>query len=138
PSLKTLFSVFKNIHFQSLIGNGVMAVVSIGTMAILYRALPVEQVGEYLFFIVVLALIDTSKTGILTSAYLKFYSGTSKERGNEVAGSAWLLGLIICGAMMGANVITFFIAGFVKGQGTILLLQYFSLVMLASLPWFMA
>ena len=48
PRLKALLSLFKNIHIQSLIGNAVMAVVGIGTMAILYRALPVDQMGEYL------------------------------------------------------------------------------------------
>ena len=137
PRLKALLSLFKNIHIQSLIGNAVMAVVGIGTMAILYRALPVDQMGEYLFFIVVFTLIDSVKSGILTGSFLKFYSGTAKDRAREVAGSAWVLALIISVALMGANVITFFVAPFVKGEGTIILLKYFSLVMLTTLPSFM-
>lgn len=136
--IKAIIPVFKNIHFQSLVGNIIMSAISLGTMALLYRAMSLVEMGVYLFFITVLTLIDTVKTGILTNSFLKFYSGTERKRADEVAGSAWSLALIISGALVGVNVLTFLAASYTSNAGLILFLKYFSLIMLTTLPSFMA
>ncbi len=50
PFIKNVLSSLKNIHFQSLLGNGVMAVFNMITTAILFRALSVYDAGVYFFF----------------------------------------------------------------------------------------
>lgn len=136
--IKRIFSTFKNIHFQSLLGNGVMSVLGMVTIAILYRALSVVDIGVYVFLMTILGLIDTVKAGFLTNAFITFYSGTPKERANEVAGSGWSLALVISGVLIIINILTYFTASYIKNEGMVLFLRYFSLITLSSLPAFMA
>jgi len=136
--IKKILSSFKNIHFQSLLGNGVMAIFGMVTIAILYRALSVKDIGVYVFFMTILGLIDTLRSGFLTNSFIKFYSGTEKDRANEVAGSAWGLALLITGGSILINIPTYIFSGYITNEGMILFLKYFSLISLATLPSFMA
>ena len=115
-----------------------MAIFGMLTIAILYRALSVEDIGVYVFFMTILGLIDTLRSGFLTTSFIKFYAGTSESRGNEVAGSAWWLALAITGGSILLNVLTFFLSSYISNEGMILFLKYFSLISLATLPSFMA
>lgn len=138
PFVKNILVLFKNIHFQSLFGNGVMALLGMVTISILYRTLSVHDIGIYVFFMTMLVLIETLKSGFLTTAFIKFYSGTDVNRASEVVGSAWLLALTVSGCLLIINLITFFLSSYISNQGTILFLKYFSLVSLSGLPSFMA
>jgi len=135
--IKKVFLTFKNIHFQSLVGNGVMAVFGMVTIAILYRALSLREVGIYIFFMSILGLIDTLRSGFLTTAYIKFYSGTTEQRAKEDAGSAWLLALCITGFSISINLIALLFSSFITNEGMLLFLKYFSLISLSTLPSFM-
>ena len=108
------------------------------TIAILYRALSVKDIGVYVFFMTILGLIDTLRSGFLTNSFIKFYSGTEKDRANEVAGSAWGLALLITGGSILINIPTYIFSGYITNEGMILFLKYFSLISLATLPSFMA
>lgn len=136
--IKTVLATFKNIHFQSLLGNGVMATFGMVTMAILYRALSVNDIGVYVFFITIWGLIDTLRSGFLSNAFIKFYSGTEKSRSEEVAGSAWVLSLSITAVLMLINIPMYLLSTYMKNEGMILFLKYFSLVSISTLPSFMA
>jgi O-antigen/teichoic acid export membrane protein len=136
--IKTAVSFFKNVHFQSLLGNGVMAVFNMITWGILFRALSVYDLGVYAFFMVIYNLVDTVKTGFLTNAFVIFYSGATREKANEVAGSAWTLGIIISLGLIILNIPAYFIASGIKDAGTALYLKYFSIAALSTLPLFMA
>lgn len=133
-----LLSVFKNIHFQSLLSNGLMAVFGMITLAILYRTLSVVDIGVYIFFLTIVGLIDSLRAGFLTITFIKFYSGTSSERANQVAGSCWLIGLIITGLAIFVNIPTYFIAGYFDDLGLVLFLKYFSIISIITLPSFIA
>ncbi|MGI4021117.1 MAG: lipopolysaccharide biosynthesis protein [Janthinobacterium lividum] len=136
--IKYLLASFKNIHFQSLLGNGVMAIIGMVTIAILYRSLTVNDIGVYIFFMTILGLVETLKSGFLTTAFIKFYAGTNQERANEVAGSAWCLALAISGILILINVPTFFFSFYISNHGMVLFLKYFSIISLSGLPSFMA
>lgn len=138
PLIKNVLSSFKNIHFQSLVGNGVMAVFGMITTALLFHILTVYDAGVYFFFMMLYNFIDTVKAGFLTNAFVTFYAGTTRERANEVAGSSWVLALIISIALIVLNIPTFFIASYVTDSGTALYLKYFSIVAISTLPSFMA
>lgn len=136
--IKKLLLVFKNIHFLSLFGNGMMAVFGMVTLAILYRKLPVVEMGVYIFVMAILGLIDTLRAGFLTITFIKFYSGTDQQRAEAVAGACWVIGLAITGVSVVVNIPTYFLAGFVSNQGLFLFLKYFSIISVITLPSFMA
>lgn len=136
-NIKKAFAIFKNMHFQSLLANGMMAVFGMITLSILYRNLTVVDIGIYIFFLAIVGLIDNLRAGFLTITIVKFFSGTTQERGNEVAGSAWLLALVISGLFLIINIPTYFISWYVTDQGLALFLKYFSIISLITLPCFM-
>lgn len=136
--IKKLFSVFKNIHFLSLLGNGMMAVFGMLTLAVLYRKLSVMEMGVYIFLMAILGLIDTLRAGFLTITFIKFYSGTEKERAEKVAGACWFIGLAITGISVVVNIPTYFFADMMKDQGMQLFMKYFALISIITLPSFMA
>lgn len=135
---KKIFLVFKNMHFQSLIANGLMSVFGMVTLSILYRSLSVVEIGIYIFFLSILGLIDSLRAGFLTISFVKFFSGTDENRSKEVAGSAWLLALLVAGIFIIINIPTYFIANYVNDEGLKLFLKYFALVSIITLPCFMA
>src|SRR4051812_36226720 len=108
--IKNALSSLKNIHFQSLLGNGIMAVLGMVTQGMLFRALSINDLGVYVLFMVLYTLVDTIKTGFLTNAFITFYTGVSEKRANAVAGSTWMLALIISAALIVINIPTYFIA----------------------------
>ncbi|CAM4242896.1 Membrane protein involved in the export of O-antigen and teichoic acid [Pedobacter westerhofensis] len=115
-----------------------MAVFGMVTLAILYRKLSVVEMGIYIFFMAILGLIDVLRSGFLTITIVKFYSGTSLERGRQIAGSAWCIALAITGVSVVINIPTYFLSDHVSDQGLVLFMKYFSLVSLITLPCFMA
>ncbi|WP_231490806.1 lipopolysaccharide biosynthesis protein [Pedobacter sp. Leaf170] len=137
-SLKKLFSIFSNIHLQSLIANGLMSVFGVVTLSILYRTLSAIDLGIYIFFLSIIGLIDNLRAGFLTITIVKFFSGTTVERGKEITGSAWLLSVIIAVLFLVINIPTYFIADYVSDQGMVLILRFFSVISIATLPCFMA
>jgi O-antigen/teichoic acid export membrane protein len=136
--LEKLSNNYKNIHFQSLLGNGVMALFGMGTIVILYRALSLEDLGAYVFFMTLLAFVDAFRAGFLTTTFIKFYSGTSQLRSNQVAGSAWIIALIITLCCILVNSIFFMFSSYITNEGMNIFLKYFPFITLATLPWFMA
>ncbi len=138
PNIKTILSAFKNPHFQSLLGNGMVAAFGMITLAILYRTLSIKDIGIYIFFMTMLALIDTIRSGFLTPTFIKFYSGTEKNKSYEIAGSTWYLGLLITIGCVILNIPTYLLSSYVSNEGMVLFLKYFSLVSLITLPSFMA
>ena len=135
--IKKILSSFKNTHFQSLMGNGVMAGFGMLVTGLLCRALSLYDAGVYMFLMTIVNLVDTVKTGFLTNGFIRFYSGTSKERANVVAGSAWCLALAITAVIALANVVLYFITLATGDFGLGLFVKYFAIISLSTLPNFM-
>ncbi|WP_231459348.1 lipopolysaccharide biosynthesis protein [Pedobacter sp. Leaf132] len=136
-TINKALTIFKNMHFQSLLANGMMALFGMITLSILYRSLTVTDIGIYIFFLAIIGLMDNLRAGFLTITIVKFFSGTSEERGLEVAGSAWLLALVVSATFIIINIPTYFIANYVSDKGLVLFLKYFSIISLITLPCFM-
>jgi len=136
--IQKALSLSRNIHFQSLFGNGVMAVFGMITTAMIFHILSVNDAGVYFFFIMLYNFIDTVKAGFLTNAFITFYAGATRERAREIAGASWVLVIIISIAFIILNIPTYFIASSISDAGTALYLQYFSIAALSTLPTFMA
>ncbi len=136
--LKKVLAATKNIHFQSLLGNGIMAVFGLAIISILYRTLSLKDIGIYVLFLTLFGLVDTLRSGFLTFAFIKFYSGTKTDRANEITGSTWCLALIITACLVVANIVALLFSSYINDVGIVSFLKYFPWVFLAGLPFFMA
>ncbi|MCF2488804.1 lipopolysaccharide biosynthesis protein [Dyadobacter sp. CY347] len=133
-----LLQKVKNKHFLSLAGNGIMSVLGMLNMIILYRALPVASIGMWVFFLSILLLVDTFRSGFLTTAFIKFYAGASPERKAEVVGSAWFIGGAITAILALINIPAFLFSSYFENPSMVLFLEWFGIIYIASLPYFIA
>ncbi|MEO6313676.1 MAG: oligosaccharide flippase family protein [Chitinophagaceae bacterium] len=138
-ALPKFFAKFNNKHFFSLAGNVIMSGLSIIIMGILYRYLPNKaEMGNWVFFQTMFALVEMFRTGFLTTATIKFYAGAEKDRSAEVIGSAWALATAITIGLLLINIPALLLVGVVKVEGLSFFLKWFGLSYLLSLPSFIA
>ncbi|CAN5275343.1 hypothetical protein BH11BAC6_BH11BAC6_16050 [soil metagenome] len=128
----------KNKHFLSLAGNGIMSVLGMVTMALLYRVLSLSDIGVWVFFQSTVLLVDTFRSGFLTTAFIKFYAGASKERSNEVAGAAWYIALCITGILALINLPFYLLLTHTGDAGLGLFFKWFGITYIFTLPSFVA
>lgn len=131
-------NLIKNKYFLSLAGNVIMSGLGLVTMTLIYRSLTRSDAGTWVFFQSVLLLVDTVRSGFLTTAFIKFYSGATKDRTAEVAGSAWFLGLSVTGLLVLACLVSYPFLNDVKDDGLLLFFKWSGLYYAFSLPWFLA
>ncbi len=108
------------------------------TMSIIYRCLPVKEIGVYVFFTTILNLFITLRAGFLTNSFITFYSGTKKSRADEVAGSAWCLAFAVTLGLILIDIVIYFFSKYISNIGILVFFKYFSFAFLATLPVFMA
>jgi len=128
----------KNKHFLSLAGNGIMSVLGMVTMALLYRALSLSDIGVWLLFQSTVLLVDTLCSGFLTTAFIKFYAGSSKQRSAEVAGSAWFIAICITGILVIINLPFYFLLQKTGDAGLAMFFKWFGITYIFTLPSFVA
>src|ERR1700761_4493661 len=115
--LSKILSIFRNKHFLSLTGNVVMSGLGMLNTAILYRTLSMTDVGIWGYFGATLNLIDSIRSGFITTAFIKFYAGSGRERADDVAGSTWLVGGCITGLLVLINIPLLFFVNQVHDEG---------------------
>ncbi len=136
--LKVLLSKFRNIYFLSLAGNAIISVLGMLTYAVLSRALTLEGLGIWVFFTAVLGLLETVRSGFIVTAFIKFYSGTTPKRAQEVCGSVWYLSIVLTIIVVVINVPAWFITDYISNKGLALSVRWFSLYFVFTLPVFIA
>lgn len=123
---------------MSLAGNGIISIVSMFTYAILSRSLTLENLGLWVFFAAVVALLDTIRSGFIVTAFIKFYAGTTPQRAAQVCGSTWYLAILITVLVLIVNIPFYFLINYINNEGLILSIKWLSLYYLFTLPCFMA
>src|ERR1700709_1312534 len=136
--IKKLLGQLSNKHFLSLAGNIIMSILGMVTVAILCRYISVEAFGIWVFFQGFMMFIDTFRSGFLTTAFIKFYAGSSTQRANEVVGSSWFIAIIITAIISLFNLPVLFFIDKVKDEGLHLFLQWFGISFWVMLPYFIA
>ena len=136
--LRNLLINLRNKHFLSLAGNGIMSVLGMITVALLYHSLTVAEIGIWVFFQSTLLLVDTFRSGFLTTAFIKFYAGSSKERAAEVAGSTWFVAGIITGVLLLVNIPVWIYVKGIENEGLSMFCKWFGVSYLCTLPMFIS
>jgi O-antigen/teichoic acid export membrane protein len=130
--------LLKNKQVLSLAGNMVMALLNLITSAVLYRHLSTNNMGIYGFFLIIFTLIDTFRTGFLQTSFVKFYAGTTEERGANILGSTWAIGLTITGIVTVLNIIGLFFLTYISDVAYITIIKWTSIQFMSTLPIVMA
>ncbi len=138
PLLAKLQSYLGNHQFLSLAGNLTVSAMSIVSVSLLFRALPVREIGVWVLFMSAVGLADSFRTGFLTTAFIRARSGATPARTAEVTGSAWAIALAITGALVVLNLGAWLLLGPTADGATALLLRWFGVVLVVTLPYFMA
>ncbi len=111
-----------------------MALLGVFTIAILYRILSITDIGYYVFFMTIIGLVDTLKSGFLTNGFIKFYAGTDLKRGNEVMGSTWAVALCISVLILSINIISLQFSSGIHNNAIVLFNQVFAINTITTLP----
>ncbi|WP_231427168.1 lipopolysaccharide biosynthesis protein [Pedobacter sp. Leaf250] len=124
----------RNIHFLSLMGTGGMSVLTFLLTAILYRSLSIKEIGIWFFFQSMLSFLDTFRQGFLSTAFVKFYAGSSPDRGQEVIGSTWFIAINTTIILLLLNIPLIAIVFYIKDESLLFFAKYYSLNLICSLP----
>jgi O-antigen/teichoic acid export membrane protein len=135
---KKVLNLIRNKHFLSLAGNIIMSGLGLVTMTLIYRSLPILQTGTWVFFLSNLIFVDSIRSGLLTTAFIKFYAGSSEDRRAEVAGSAWFMGMAVTGILALVSLCSYPFLDLIKDEGLRLFFKFSGLYYIISLPWFLA
>ncbi|MBE7171075.1 MAG: oligosaccharide flippase family protein [Williamsia sp.] len=130
-----LLDKLRNKHFLSLAGNGTMSALSMVTYAILYRLLPEADMGNWVFFQFIFALLDAARTGFLQTALVKFYAGSTRPEKTAIAGSTWYLAAILTGVFALLNLPLLLARNSIADTGIQLFIHWYGLNFLFSLPF---
>jgi O-antigen/teichoic acid export membrane protein len=136
--LQTLRSSIRNNHLMSLSGNVVVSVMSLLSVALLFRSMALDEIGMWFFFVSTQAFVETFRSGFISTAFIKNYSGATANRAAEVLGSAWMIALCITGLLIMVNLVVQAIPFPIGNAGVALFLRWFSITFLVNLPSVMA
>lgn len=136
--LTFLFNIVKSKYILALTSNGVNAIIGMVTLSVLFRFLSQEDMGNWGFFLTILLLVDTFRSGFLTTAFVKFYSGSTDARKDEIAGSAWFIAIAITSFFVLVNIPAYFVSLYIKDTSITLFLRFFSFNYVLSLPFFVS
>jgi len=130
--------LFRNKHFLALVGNGIISVFSVIMMSLIYRSLDKVQVGSWFFFLTFYGLSDAIRNGFLSTATVKFYSGTNTKRANEVLGSIWFLAIAVTSLLALINICFIPFTSYFTNIGTIVTIHWFAITLFSALPYTIA
>jgi len=133
-----LLSLTKSKHLLSLASNGINAVTGVFTLSILFRHLSREDMGNWGFFLTILLLVDTFRSGFLSTAFVKFYSGSTEDRKKEIIGSTWYIAIMITLFFILLNIPAYFVSDSIDDPSFKLFLKFFSINYVLSLPFFVS
>ena len=122
---------------MALAGNLTVSAMSVISVSLLFRALPLRESGMWIFFSSTVGLADAFRAGFLTTAFIRAYSGAEPARAAEVTGSAWAIALVITAVLGLLNLVGWLLIPH-PAEEVALLLRWFGIVLVATLPYFMA
>ncbi len=132
---KFTLSKFNNKHFLALASNGIIAVMAFVQMGFIYRKMEMDDVGRWFFFLSIVGIAESIRSGFLGTATIKFYAGTEPKRGATVLGSVWDLALAITGALALADAGLLTFLKFIHDKELALATKWFGITIISSLPY---
>lgn len=135
--LQKLYAYLRNHQFLSLASNITVAFFNVVSVALLFRVLPVHEIGMWVFFSSSVGLADSFRAGFLITALIRTCAGASVQRTKEAVGSAWVIALCITAILALLNLAVWLVYKHVPDGDMALLLRWFGIALVATLPSFM-
>ncbi|OXA72000.1 hypothetical protein B0A67_09225 [Flavobacterium aquidurense] len=133
---QVLTKICKEDNFLSLSGNLVIAVLGLGGFALLARSLDPEHFAQWVIFISGGSLVEMLRFGITNNALVRFLSGASKDKSEQLIGSNVLISLVstvsIAMVMVAANI---FFKEIISSSLYLLFFTWYPLLAFINLPW---
>lgn len=136
--VQAIINKLSNIYFLSLASSAIVSFLGMVTYAVLSRSLTLESLGLWVFFMAVIGMLDTIRSGFIVTAFIKFFSGTTAARAQEVCGSVWYIALVLTIIVVIINIPFWFLTDYIDNIGLKLSIKWFSLYFIFTLPVFIA
>lgn len=138
PFLAKLRPLLRSRQALSLAGNLVASGLTVVSVSVLFRALPVQDIGAWVFFMTMQGLGDALRAGGVTTAFIRSYAGAAPARAAEVVGSTWVLALLITAVLVGVGLLGRLWPEPVANISLALFMKWFPLTFVLTLPSFLA
>ncbi len=125
---------FFNKHFVVLMGNGVTSIIGLAMMYIILHNLSVEHAGLWFLLQSFVGFCEAGRYGLLATATVKFYAGTTGDRSATVLGSVWFLALALSALILLIDALAFLYLPFTNNYEVILCVKWIGINYLSSLP----
>ncbi len=113
--LQKTLDIINNKHLLSLTGNAVMSILGMVTYGLLSHSLSLKDMGIWIFF-----------------------TTSTPEKAQEIIASTWYIALFITLTFIALNIPAFFLESYINDIGFSLLLKWFGITYVASLPYYIA
>lgn len=122
-------------HLNSVIAQVGSSGIAMVSLIILARTMPQETFGKWGLFLAVLTFVDHIKSGLVTTALIKYSSGETIEKKEALLASSWILNLISMGII---SVVCYSIlfTGVIKDESISLFLLFYPIYGIISMPYF--
>lgn len=128
--------IVKEDNFLSLAGNLVLAVLGIGGFALLARSLDPEHFAQWVIFISGGSLVEMLRFGITNNALVRFLSGASKDKSEQLIGSNVLISLVTTVSIVVIMVtVNIFFKDILSNSVYVLFFTWYPLLAFINLPW---
>jgi len=125
---------FNNKHFLVLAGNGMLSVTGLATSYLLFNYLTPANAGIYYVLLSFVSLCEAARYGLLSTTTIKFYAGTTPERGATVLGSVWVIALGLTAIILLANAGALLFLPYTHNIEVILSIKWIGITYLSTLP----
>ncbi len=116
-------------------GNGMLQAIGLAIAFIIFHSsLSMDEVGIWFFVQSIIAFCEAGRAGFLSTAAVKFYAGTTYERGRTVQGSIWYLAIIATGIILTLNACLLPFLSVVGNREFELCVEWVGISFLATLP----
>ena len=138
--LKQKFSDFKKNESKrnavlALLGNLLYSVLGFLGIAILARALSLNEYGSWVIYLTASSLFEMMRIGFLHTALVRYSSGVSYEVQRKYIGSGWIIGLLFTFIFSILLFLTYAIVAFYEIQTPYnYFLKYYPLLAIINLP----
>jgi O-antigen/teichoic acid export membrane protein len=124
-----------NKHFIVLFGNGITGLLGLGMAFIVLRSnMPAASAGIWFLLQSFVSICEYGRGGLLSTATIKFYAGTTPERAANVLGSVWFVAIAYSLIILGINGMALFYLPYTDNYEVILAIKWVGLNYLSSLP----
>ena len=128
-------SRLNNKHFLALFSNGAISVISFVQMAIIYRKMEMVDVGAWVFFLSILGIAESIRSGFLSTATIKFYAGVSPDKAKVVLGSVWLLAVVLTSVVVLLDLVGCATIKFITDKDFALAIKWLGATFASTLPY---